>query len=278
MPLSSGIADVVIYMVLIAAPGRPLGVASGRKGMMFEGHFERTGRCFFRWRSYFPLVFLAVVLFGMRDCLWPYGSHLVDQVWEAACLTISLLGLGIRVLVAGSTPKGTSGRNSRRQKASVLNTTGAYSLVRHPLYLGNFFIGLGMSSFPRDWWVSVLYLAAFWIFYQPIVFVEEEFLKRKFGDKFVEWAARTPAFVPRLRGWRPPPLGFSLRTVLKREHSTLFVVVLTFAGIEEVGSVISTGRLENDLMWIMIFGIGLAQYAVLRSLKKDTRLLNVQGR
>ncbi|MGB8874133.1 MAG: hypothetical protein WCC75_12145, partial [Desulfobaccales bacterium] len=45
----------------------------------------------------------------------------------------------------GLPPRGTSGRNTQGQVAETLNTTGIYSLVRNPLYLGNFLIWLGLS-------------------------------------------------------------------------------------------------------------------------------------
>ena len=34
--------------------------------------------------------------------------------------------------------KNTSGRNTHDQVADSLNTSGIYSIVRHPLYVGNF--------------------------------------------------------------------------------------------------------------------------------------------
>jgi len=69
------------------------------------------------------------LLIGLLIRMFPYGSHRLDQVWEILCLAISLLGLGVRIVTVGYVPKGTSGRNTRGQKANVLNTTGMYSLV-----------------------------------------------------------------------------------------------------------------------------------------------------
>ena len=51
----------------------------------------------------------------------------------------------MRFYTVGTTPKETSGRNTNQQVAAVLNSTGMYSMLRHPLYLGNYLIWVGLS-------------------------------------------------------------------------------------------------------------------------------------
>ena len=51
----------------------------------------------------------------------------------------------IRIYTVGTTPAGTSGRNRDKQIAEKLNKTGVYSIIRHPLYLGNLLIWLGVA-------------------------------------------------------------------------------------------------------------------------------------
>ena len=135
-------------------------------------------------------------------------------------------------LVVGYAPVRTSGRNTRNQIADSLNTTGLYSIVRHPLYLGNFLIGLGISLVSWVWWLPLIYTLLFGIYYERIMFAEEAFLRRKFGGEFEDWAAATPAFWPRISQWRRPALPFSFRNVLRREYSGLAVVILGHAGVE----------------------------------------------
>ena len=60
-------------------------------------------------------------------------------------ISISVLGFLVRFYTIGTTPKGTSGRNTKEQVADVLNSSGMYSMLRHPLYLGNYLIWLGIS-------------------------------------------------------------------------------------------------------------------------------------
>lgn len=238
-------------------------------------HFECTGNWLFRRRSYLPIICIAVIFVSLRYFVFPHGSHRLDQLWEAFCLTISLSGLAIRILTVGYIPEGTSGRNTKKQKACVLNTTGMYSLVRHPLYLGNFITWLGVSLFARIWWLTLILLLTYWLYYERIIFAEEEFLKRRFGREFTDWAEQTPIFLPKFNSWKKPTLPFSLQMVLRREHSTLFLIIVLFITMEQAASLITTGSLESDLMWFILFGIGLAQYMLFNMLKRRTMLLNV---
>lgn len=241
-------------------------------------HFESTGNWLFKRRSYLPIVCFVIILVSLRNFKFPYGSHRLDQIWEVFCLTISLSGLTIRILTVGYIPEGTSGRNTKAQKASALNTTGMYSLVRHPLYLGNFLVWLGVSLFARIWWLTLILMLSYWLYYERIIFAEEEFLERKFGREFTEWAEKTRAFLPRFDSWKKPALPFSFRMVIKREHSTILLIVVLFVAMEETASLLNTGSFEWDPMWLIICVAGLTQYILFRMLKKHTSLLKISGR
>ncbi|MBI1987594.1 MAG: hypothetical protein HYS70_04535 [Nitrospinae bacterium] len=104
---------------------------------------------------------LPVFLLSFIGYEYPFGSHKLDLLWEIGCLLVSMLGLSVRILTSGTVPAGTSGRNTKRQKADALNTTGVYSIVRHPLYLGNYLIALGVSLFPRSWFLPIIVSLAF---------------------------------------------------------------------------------------------------------------------
>ena len=120
-------------------------------------------------------------------------------------------------------------------------------------------------------WVSVLFIIAFWLCYEKIMFAEEEFLRKKFGEQFEEWASKTPAFWPRFRNWKSAESPFSLKRVLKKEYSGFFAIIASFTGLEIIGDIVVEGKLKLDLIWIIIFSIGLATYLTLRTLKKKSR-------
>lgn len=110
--------------------------------MALQESFAKSGNFLFKKRSFLPLLILIP---GMAWFVWLNFQKTTITGWwlDLIFLCIGFIGLTIRILTVGFTPKGTSGRNtSEGQVAEVVNTTGIYSVVRHPLYLGNFFMWL----------------------------------------------------------------------------------------------------------------------------------------
>ena len=167
--------------------------------MSLRDAFKRQGDMLFRYRGWTFLAALALFLLALRDSDWieaRFGDA-ADDVYDFACLGVSLAGLAVRVLVAGTVPGRTSGRNTRKgQVATALNSTGAYSVVRHPLYFANFVIALGLALVPGSPWFAVTLVLGFALVFERIMLAEEEFLRSRFGAEFEEWAERTPAFIP----------------------------------------------------------------------------------
>ncbi len=184
---------------------------------------------------------------------------------------MSFLGLGVRILTIGHTPRKTSGRNTSKQVADKLNTTGIYSLVRHPLYLGNFIIWLGISLFAHLWWLTLICTLVFWVYYERIMFAEEEFLKKKFGKEYEDWAGNTPAFIPKMKGWKKPDLPFSMKKVLKGEYNGFFGIIAVFTILEVVGDYFAEGKLELDLMWSLIFGTGFVVFVTAQNSQEENQ-------
>jgi protein-S-isoprenylcysteine O-methyltransferase Ste14 len=120
------------------------------------------------------------------------GSHTVDLFWEIGCFLISLLGLSVRVFTVGAAPRGTSGRSTRKPRAVVLNTTGMYSIVRHPLYTGNYLIALGTSLFSRTWALPIIVSLAFILHYQRVIFCEEEYLGDQIWGRISSLGSKSP--------------------------------------------------------------------------------------
>jgi protein-S-isoprenylcysteine O-methyltransferase Ste14 len=239
---------------------------------------EASGRWLFRWRSYLPLVMFLVIFASFGYFSYPFGSDLLDHVWEWFCMLLGFSGLTVRGLVAGYVPRRTSGRNTKRQVAEALNTTGMYSVVRNPLYLGNFLVGLSIALFLRVWWIPLIYLLSFMLYYERIVFAEELFLRRKFGEEYLVWASRTPAFLPRLSQWQRPSLAFSVRTLVRREYQSAYVLIMALFALEQLTELYLGHGWRVDAMWIWIVGLATCGYVIARFLHKKTGLLRVEGR
>jgi protein-S-isoprenylcysteine O-methyltransferase Ste14 len=245
---------------------------------MLSKQMAQSGSWLFKWRSYLPLAVVAVIVPGLLNFSYPLNSHSWDLAYEMVCLFISMFGLAIRCYTIGYVPAGTSGRNTKSQIADTLNTTGIYSIVRNPLYLGNFFMMLGVVSFVRLWWADLVFCLLFCVYYERIIIAEETFLESKFGVEYLEYARRTPAFFPRFKCWVKPNLPFSFRNVLKREYSGLFAVILLMFLLEVVEDYVVEGELEFDPVWVTLLAASAVIYVTLRTLKRRTRLLRVEGR
>ncbi len=245
--------------------------------MLLKERFESVGNWLFRWRSFLPLLTIGLFLIAMRHFSYPQGEHSLDLLWESTSFAVSLFGLAIRIFTVGYVPKGTSGRTTREPRASTLNTTGMYSIVRHPLYMGNFFIWLGVLMCPRFLFFAIAIILLFFLYYWLIIIAEEKVLYEKFGNTFVEWTQKTPPLFPRFGNWQKAALPFSLKTVLKREHTPFFAIIAVFTCLEIGGDLFYSGKLKLDPVWVSIFLTGLCIYVILRTLKKKG-FLDVEGR
>ncbi len=238
---------------------------------------QKIGNWFFRNRSYLPLVLLPVVLFALWKEEINYNLTR-DIFWAFVPFTVSLFGLYIRILVIGQVPGGTSSRNTLEgQVADHLNTTGLYSIVRHPLYVGNFFMWFGISLYTFNPVLIVAFIAIFWIIYENITFAEELFLEEKYGERYREWMRKTPAFLPKFSQYTRSEMEFSVRTVLKKEYSGFFATIAIFTFLVHYRAFIHH-ELHVSITWSVVFAVGLLMYLSLRSLKRKTRLLHVMGR
>lgn len=249
--------------------------------MALQEELEMQGNWLFRRRSLLPLAILlagvaaAFFTIQFRGMLFSFVfSHW--HLYEYLCLAVGLAGTLVRCYTVGHTPVGTSGRNTQGQVADVLNTTGIYSTVRHPLYLGNFLMWLGIALLTCNVGFIAAFVLAYWLYYERIMYAEEQFLRRKFGDAYLRWAERTPAFIPCLKRFRSNGLPFSWKKVVKKEKNGVFALFLLFSLFDGIVAW-QTDVLPNYVLLALTVGSGIG-YLVLKYIKKHTELLNEKGR
>ncbi|MDR1153218.1 MAG: isoprenylcysteine carboxylmethyltransferase family protein [Bacteroidales bacterium] len=242
--------------------------------MALQEEFEKQGSWLFKHRSYLPLFCLlgGLALYFLDNAP---GVHQVKyQTWyETGCLCFSVIGLVIRIFTVGYTAKNTSGRNTSGQLADSLNTTGIYSMVRHPLYLGNYFMWTGFALLTCNAWFVIVYSLAYWLYYERIMFAEEQYLRGKFGDTYLRWAENTPAFLPGLRKFRRSDLSFSMKKVLRKEKNGFCALFLLFALFHVSGELLQA---KYDYNYYVLFAAAgsLLIYLVLKYLKRYTTVLD----
>ena len=139
---------------------------------------------------------LAYLVFWRRWLVVRDGT--AEEIMDLAGICVAFAGHLLRVWALSYI--GTMSRTTRL-RASQLVTEGPYSLVRNPLYLGNWIIALGLSIVTRDGLLLALGPALVLAWYLKISREEEGFLEERFGDEYRAYAARVPRFFP-LRGWR----------------------------------------------------------------------------
>lgn len=234
------------------------------------------GDWLFRYRSWFPPLVLGVLGWAAGQRQTPNPG--LDHQWLAAGSLVALVGLGVRAYVVGTAPRGTSGRNTLRHKASRLNTRGLYSVVRHPLYLGNALLWAGPALATGVWWTLPAVAIAFGLVYGPIIRVEERFLDEEFGEEFRSWARATPGLVPKLQGWKPPELRFSFKTVLRQEYYGFFTIVLMFVALDTIARSLALGVFSTNPLALVVLFVTTMASGVFRYLQRHSTLLDVPGR
>lgn len=127
---------------------------------------------------------------------------------------LAALGLSLRAAAAGFI-----------HKDRELTTTGPYAFTRNPLYLGSFFLGLGITLAGGNPLFVGLFVAFFAAVYTRTIRHETRQLQAAFGEGYTEYARHVPVFVPRLTPYRSASqaaAGFSSeRWKRNREYEAL---------------------------------------------------------
>lgn len=245
--------------------------------MALVHEFEKSGNWLFKRRSWLPAVLvvsgLIVMYYVNRQGI------LFDSSREAVFLSVSLFGELIRIITVGFAPANTSGRNTvNGQIADEINSTGIYSVVRHPLYIGNFFMWLGPALFLGSVWFVIVFFLVYWIYYERIMFAEEQFLRRKFGEAYDRWSEKVKAVIPSFSNYTAPRLSFSILTVLRREYNSFINIFVIFTLLDLVRNYYVSQRIYVTPFWAWLSATALVIWVILRTIHKRTNWFTVEGR
>ncbi|MBA3647090.1 MAG: DUF1295 domain-containing protein [Chitinophagales bacterium] len=246
--------------------------------MNLRNQLKSEGDWLFRHRGQLPILLLIIATPFILTTSYNYKSDIELTIIDLVSLLFTVAGFVIRAQVVATTPKGTSGRNIECQIAEHLNTSGMYSCVRHPLYVANFLVWCGLMIYSVNIALIVISICIFWMYYERIMYAEEQFLEKKFGDQFITWASRVPAFLPSSHHYTKPDTGFSLKTVLRREYSGWLSASISYLYIDSLIFYKRYGKFGADKPVLIAFVLVASAALALKAIKTYTSLLVEEDR
>lgn len=243
--------------------------------------FETSGNKLFKYRGQIPVILflLAIPFVYFTDYKCVDSNPTLDLSLLITCALISLSGQVIRSIAIGTANKHTSGRNTKEgQVAEALNTKGIYSTVRHPLYLGNYLMWIGIVAYTYNIYFVLIVSLLFWLYYERIMFAEERFLERKFGEDYVNWSLKVPAFIPSCKNKVKSEIPFSFKTTLRREYSGITATILGFVFVDFLRVWFTSGEVQWRQNHLIVLIVAFSITLLLRSLKHYTKILHEEDR
>ena len=201
--------------------------------MKLINKMQEQGNILFKYRGQLPFILFIIsipIIYSMNyDGI--VDKCILNYIQNFSILT-ALTGLLFRYYIIITTPNGTSGRNRSKQIANTLNTKGAYSIIRHPLYLANYLIWIGISLYSSSILLCLFTTTLFIIQYERIIIVEEKFLSKEFKLKFKDFCDNTSIFLPSFKNYKKPKYYFSLKKLIRREYVSTSITIIAFLYID----------------------------------------------
>jgi protein-S-isoprenylcysteine O-methyltransferase Ste14 len=165
--------------------------------------------------------------------LFLYFAHPTPLLFYPG-VSLALVGLALRGWASGYLNKGRE-----------LAVAGPYRMTRNPLYLGSFFMGLGLTVAGGNIWFMALFPLLFFAVYLRVMEKEEEELTQVFGEPYEIYRGRVALFLPfpcfrsRPAGNLPPSGNFRwARIIYNREYKAM------------IGFVIVTALIWGKMLWL----------------------------
>jgi protein-S-isoprenylcysteine O-methyltransferase Ste14 len=190
---------------------------------MKQGKIVRFGDFIFRHRDTLPVPFISIAVAVLIFTTPTFTDSSARSMLFILGALIVLSGEAVRVWAVGYSGSTT---RSRSLIADRLVREGPYSIVRNPLYVGNFLIALGFSIMANAVTVIPLVIIYFAAEYYPVVLREEYFLLEKFGDDYRQYLSDVPRFFPKNLKIKKTAYNPS---ALKGEMWTMLGIVLMLA-------------------------------------------------
>lgn len=147
----------------------------------------------------FPLtIYFLARVFGL-DLPWTQGGNLWAQLFGTEVAHLVAMGLGYTILFVGATwvADGWRAIHQARREGRLV-TDGIYARIRHPQYSGLFLITFGEGIVHWPTLTSVIAFPIIVLAYVRLAHKEERQMIEQFGDDYLAYRRRVPAFIPHL--------------------------------------------------------------------------------
>jgi protein-S-isoprenylcysteine O-methyltransferase Ste14 len=190
----------------------------------------------------FVLLLLLYALFA-SDGVFEEGT-LAEQFVDVLGGTVVLVGGLLYVWAMSHRPV------HERWDRSVpreLIKTGPYAYVRHPLWIANLLIGLGMILLLDAYVFVFLLLIIVVVYHRVIEPAENRFLRKYFGESFAQYCRTTPKYIP---GVFPKGDLFLGRRVRLREIGPMLALILLLFLFESIESAQNRPFISMFYRWL----------------------------
>jgi len=187
--IAIGVTLAVIFYGLWQGSRRPVGRTVGRMpGLVRSSAFYLAA---------------SVAYFGICWLLWKPLPLTLSSVARATALALGsvLLFAGLGLVLWGRLALGkqyfvSTGMGAQLFAGHRLITSGPYTLVRHPMYLGCILTGAGGLLVYQIW--TFVFIAAGFLGLVGRARREEQILEAEFGDAYRAYRQQVPGWIPRL--------------------------------------------------------------------------------
>jgi protein-S-isoprenylcysteine O-methyltransferase Ste14 len=224
------------------------------------------GNFLFKYRSFTPIPLILLVFVIFKPVVYGSSNWLINL----GGLFISLLGEMIRILVVGFAHSGTSGREAYL-RADRLNNTGIYSVVRNPLYIGNFLMFAGIVIVFSNLYALLVFTLFLIAQYYFVVLAEENFLRGKYGSDYEAYCKEVRRIIPVFKGYKKNQNPFNPGKVVFKENDSVFNMLMMFLLVVLYKEWYFVDRITNPAIYIVPGSLLIVAYVIVKIIKKRPR-------
>jgi protein-S-isoprenylcysteine O-methyltransferase Ste14 len=198
-----------------------------------------------------------------------YSEWHWDEWVEVLGFALILLGQIIRVSARGY-------KAEHSHKSQALIQGGPYQVVRNPMYLGIFLIGLGVVSAIFKWWAMAIFILIFVIRYLLLIYKEEKKLLTAFPVAYREYCKKVPRIFPSLSNMVEMDISDYLPIKIvwfRKEISSIIALLLFVLFVESWEDIVKKGIMVylKQSVWLFLTFMLFTILVILLSRRTDKR-------